>query len=37
MGSGLMGFHGTGSAGTSGAVSDISTLPPLASGERPLK
>ena len=37
MGSGLMGFHGTGSSGTSGAVSDISTLPPLASGERPLK
>ena len=37
MGSGLMGFNGTGSTGTSGAVSDISTLPPLASGERPLK
>jgi hypothetical protein len=35
MGTGLMSFHGTGSAGTSGTLTDIRTSPPLATGLRP--
>ena len=34
MGTGLMSFHGTGSAGTSGTLTDIRTGPPLATGLR---
>ncbi len=35
MGTGLMSFHRTGSAGTSGTLTDIRTTPPLATGIRP--